>query len=98
MNERKINVFKQVGSLCLNTLDVMQFKENDCYQYMFISVEVIVDSVICCDLKGQHISIAQKKCDHISKLPFVNFEDENKTFPVFELWCSISTNFFIAKM
>ena len=53
-----INVFEQAESSCLKILDAVRFKVKHRIEDKFISIKAIVYPVICCDLKGQLISIA----------------------------------------
>ena len=52
------NVFEQAGRSCLKILDVVRFKVKYRIEDKFISIKALVNPVICCDLKGQLISIA----------------------------------------
>ena len=77
-----INVFGQPGDSCLKILDVVQIKIKHRFENKFVSVEALVHPVICRDLKGQLISVAKEKYNHISKLTLADFEEESETFPV----------------
>ena len=76
------SVFGDSKESHLENLDVVEFKIEHHFQNSYSAVEALFYPVICSDTKAQPVSVAKEQYDNISRPTLVNFEDQNKCFPV----------------
>ena len=77
-----LSVFGDYKESRLENLDVVEFKIKHRFENSYSVVEALVYPVICCEIKGQLVSLAKEQYDHISRLTLADFEDQNERFPV----------------
>ena len=77
-----ISVFGGSKECRLESLDVVEFKIKHRFENSYSVVEALVYPGICCEIKGQLVSLAKEQYDHISRLTLADFEDQNECFPV----------------
>ena len=77
-----ISVFGGSKECRLESLDVVEFKIKHRFENSYSVVEALVYPVICCEIKGQLVSLAKEQYDHISRLTLADFEDQNERFSV----------------
>ena len=77
-----LSVFDDCKESHLENLDVVEFKIKHRFENSYSVVEALVYPLICCEIKGQLVSLAKEQYDHISRLTLADFEDQNERFSV----------------